>query len=142
VYSVLNGDATEIADGAGRRMEISRKIETSVEEIFWPQTVDERNFFHERTRTKHCRSLLGIFPFVSRLRKVKFRVLLGCRSVSFKKLAYRRSGRNWTVLLAGNRQTVVSKLSRLRRSGLGSVSNLAHAWCALPAVQKAWSAVH
>jgi len=27
---VLNGDATEITDGAGRRTEISRKIETSV----------------------------------------------------------------------------------------------------------------
>jgi len=36
VYSVLNGDATEITDGAGRRTEISRKIETSVEENFWP----------------------------------------------------------------------------------------------------------
>jgi len=36
VYSVLNGDATEITDGAGRGTEISRKIETSVEEIFWP----------------------------------------------------------------------------------------------------------
>jgi len=27
---VLNGDATEITDGAGRQTEISRKIETSV----------------------------------------------------------------------------------------------------------------
>jgi hypothetical protein len=36
MYSVLNGDATEITDGAGRGTENSRKIETSVEEIFWP----------------------------------------------------------------------------------------------------------
>ena len=36
VYSELNGDAMEITDGAGRGTEISRKIETSVEEIFWP----------------------------------------------------------------------------------------------------------
>jgi hypothetical protein len=36
MYSVLNGDATEITDGAGRRTEISRKIETSVEENFLP----------------------------------------------------------------------------------------------------------
>ena len=36
VYSNLNGHATEITDGAGRRTEISWKIETSVEENFWP----------------------------------------------------------------------------------------------------------
>ena len=36
VYSELNGDATEITDGTGRRTEISRRIETSVEENFWP----------------------------------------------------------------------------------------------------------
>ncbi len=34
----------------------------------------------------------------------------------------------WTELFSGNRQTVVSKLSRFHQSGLGSVSNLAHAW--------------
>ena len=36
VYSKLNGHATEITYGAGRQTEISRRIETSVEEIFWP----------------------------------------------------------------------------------------------------------
>ena len=32
----MDGDATEITDGAGRRTENSRRIETSVEENFWP----------------------------------------------------------------------------------------------------------
>ena len=36
VYSNLNGHATEITDGAGRRTEISRNFETSVEENFLP----------------------------------------------------------------------------------------------------------
>ena len=31
-----DGDATEITYGASRGTEISRKIETSVEENFWP----------------------------------------------------------------------------------------------------------
>jgi hypothetical protein len=32
----MDGDATEITDGAGRGTEISRKIATSVEENFLP----------------------------------------------------------------------------------------------------------